>query len=74
MFFMAIHYPESTLKILDYNRVLKTLNGMTNEEFIANVGESYDVQPLEDGVDNRPTQKGDASLYIDNHWYRLRVK
>jgi len=34
MFFMAIHYPATNLKILDYNRVLRSLNGLTNDEFI----------------------------------------
>ena len=37
MFFMAIHYPESNLKILDYNRVLRSLNGLTIEEFVSRV-------------------------------------
>ena len=47
MFFMAIHYPETNLKIMDYNRVLRSLNGLSSDEFLAKVGESYDVQPLD---------------------------
>lgn len=43
-FFMAIHYPESNLKILDYNRVLKSLNGISNEEFLGKIAESYDIE------------------------------
>jgi uncharacterized protein (DUF1015 family) len=74
MFFMAIHYPESTLKILDYNRVLKSLNGLAAPEFLAKVGEAYSVEPLADEADPKPTQKGECSLYLDKHWYRLRVK
>lgn len=77
-FFMAIHYPESNLKILDYNRVLKTLNGLSKEEFLDKINESYLVEgPL---LENngpycpKPTQKGECSLYIDNHWYTLKVK
>ena len=50
MYFMAIFYPESNLKILDYNRVLKSLNGLNEEEFVSKVRESYDIQgPIEDG-------------------------
>lgn len=49
MYFMAIHYPESTLKILDYNRALKTLNGMSDEEFMTKISESYDVSPYDGG-------------------------
>jgi uncharacterized protein (DUF1015 family) len=49
MFFMAIHYPESNLKIMDYNRVLKSLNGMTNEQFLEKVSANYDIAgPLEE--------------------------
>lgn len=54
MFFMAIHYPESTLKILDYNRVLKSLNGLTPDDFLAQVSASYDVTLLDGGADPRP--------------------
>jgi uncharacterized protein (DUF1015 family) len=72
---MAIHYPESNLKIMDYNRVLKTLNGIPNEEFIAKVAESYDITgPLEEDADPKPTQKNECSLYISNQWFKLHVK
>jgi len=43
MFFMAIHYPESNLKILDYNRVLKSINDLNEEQFLEKIGESYDI-------------------------------
>jgi uncharacterized protein (DUF1015 family) len=42
-YFMAIHYPETNLKILDYNRVLKSLNGKSADEFLAQVSLSYNV-------------------------------
>ena len=74
---MAIHYPESNLKILDYNRVLKSLNGLSADEFLARVGENYSVTgPLElvDGQLPKPSQKGECSLYLDNKWYTLKVK
>lgn len=72
---MAIHYPDSNLKIMDYNRVLKTINGLSNEHFLAKISESYDVQgPMEDNEDPRPTQKNECTLYLDSKWYRLKVK
>jgi uncharacterized protein (DUF1015 family) len=73
MFFMAIHYPESTLKILDYNRVLRTLNDMTEEQFIERVSESYEIEAYPDGHDPRPSKKGECSMYIGKKWYRLNV-
>ena len=75
MFFMAIHYPETNLKILDYNRVLRSLNGLTNEEFLGRLSESYDVsEPLEESTDPKPREKGECSLYLNKQWYRLKVK
>lgn len=72
---MAIHFPESNLKILDYNRVLKTINDLTPEQFIDKISESYTVSgPLEDGADPRPTEKGQCTLYINKRWYSLKIK
>ena len=74
MFLMSINFPESNLKIMDYNRALKSLNGMAPADFIARVEESYEVTLLADGADPKPTQKGDSSMYIEGHWYNLRVR
>lgn len=73
-YFMAIHYPETNLKILDYNRVLKSLNGKSADEFIAQVSHSYNVHPLVEGSDPHPTKKGECTLFIDKKWFRLNVK
>lgn len=73
-YFMAIHFPESNLKILDYNRVLKSLNGLTTEQFLEKVAESYHVTPLADGEEPAPRAKFEHTLYIDKKWYRIQVK
>lgn len=73
-FFMAIHFPESNLKIMDYNRVLRTLNGMSSEEFLAKVSESYIIsEPLAESDNPRPTKKNECSLYLDSKWYKLQA-
>jgi uncharacterized protein (DUF1015 family) len=65
MYFMAIHYPESNLKILDYNRVLKSINDLTESQFLEKIGESYDISgPLPQDSDPKPKAKGECSLYI----------
>jgi uncharacterized protein (DUF1015 family) len=74
MFFMAIHYPETNLKILDYNRVLRSLNGLSNDEFIGRLGEAYDICPLEEGGDSKPRKKGECSLYLEKKWFRCNIK
>jgi len=73
-FFMAIHYPESNLRIMDYNRVLRTLNELTPEQFLERVGESYVVHgPLDEELP-RPAKKGECTMFLGGRWYRLQVK
>ena len=75
---MALIIPDSDLMIMDYNRVLKTLNGMSAQEFIDNVSKKYDVTPIqkqgEDISKIVPSQKHNLSLLIDNMWYSLNLK
>lgn len=56
MFFMAIYYPESILKIMDFNRVLKSINDLSADEFISKISYSYDIEAYPDGSTNfKPT-------------------
>lgn len=71
---MAIHYPESNLKIMDYNRVLKSLNGLTTEQFLEKVSESYHIEAIPEGHDFKPKAKFNCSLYIDKKWFSCTVK
>jgi len=48
-YFMVILYPETHLKILDYNRLLRSLNGLTTEQFLEKIGESYIIESVEEG-------------------------
>lgn len=60
---------------MDYNRVLKSLNGLSNQEFLDKIAESYDISgPLEESDDPHPTKKNECSLYLDHKWYKLTVK
>lgn len=69
-FFMAVIFPDSELRIMDYNRVLKDLNSMTARQFIAKVSEVMDVQRHGAEV-LRPTRHHEFSMYVDGEWYRL---
>lgn len=71
---MAIHYPESNLKIMDYNRVLKSINDLSSEQFIEKMSESYHIDPIAEGSDFKPKAKFNCSLYIDKKWYSCTVK
>lgn len=73
-FFLTILYPDEHLKIIEYNRVLKSLNGMTPQGFLEKVGESYIVEKVEAGADPKPRAKFECSLYLETGWYRMTAK
>ncbi len=70
-YFMAVIFPDNDLKIFDYNRVLKDLNGLSKEEFIkATEKAGFTVTDM--GTDTyRPEAKHTFSMYLDGHWYKL---
>ena len=72
-FFMAVCFQASQLTILDYNRVVKDLNGMSSEEFLAALQVNFIVE--DKGTDiYKPQQLHEFSLYLDQHWFSLKAK
>ena len=72
-YFMAVCFQASQLTILDYNRVVKDLNGMSSEEFLAALQVNFVVE--DKGTDiYKPAQLHEFSLYLDQHWYSLKAK
>lgn len=72
-YFLAVIFPDNQLKIIDYNRVVKDLNGLTTAEFIAKLGEDFVVE--EKGTDiYKPESLHNFAMYIDGKWYSLTAK
>ncbi len=72
-FFLSVLFPEDQLMILPYNRVVKDLNGMTSEEFLARIAEDFTVTAV--GKDAyAPTEKGTFGMFLDEQWYCLKAK
>ena len=72
-YFLAVAFPASHLKIIDYNRVVRDLNGLTPEEFLAKVAENFYVE--EKGTEiYHPEKLHNFSLYLDGKWYSLTAK
>lgn len=71
-FFLAVAFPASHLKILDYNRVVKDLNGLTKEEFLSKLNQHFQV--VETCCRFKPEQKGHFGMYLDGKWYALKAK
>lgn len=72
-FFLAVCFPESHLKIIDYNRVVKDLNGLSEEEFLAKVAENFDVEKKGTEI-YHPERLHNFSLYLGGEWYSLTAK
>lgn len=72
-YFLAVCFPASQLQIIDYNRVVKDLNGWTVEEFLQKLSEHFTVELIGEQI-YRPTKQHNFSLYLDGKWYSLTAK
>lgn len=72
-YFLAVIFPESQLKVIDYNRVVKDLNGLSKEEFLSKLNESFDVVEMGSEI-YHPTKLHNFSMYLDGKWYSLTAK
>ncbi len=69
--FMAVLFPHNQLKIMDYNRVVKDLNGLSEAHFLAKVGEKFDVAPTTERSPKAPSSFG---MFLGGKWYSLKPK
>jgi len=69
--FLAVAFPHHQMRILDYNRLVKDLNGLSTEDFLERVRKAFEVEPAGEAV--RPERPGVFGLYLDRQWYRLRI-
>ncbi len=71
-YFMAVLFPDNQLKIIDYNRVAKDLNGMDEATFVAKVAEKFDIEETEGQY--KPNSLHHFGMYLNNKWYKLVAK
>ncbi len=72
-YFLAVHFPDDQLKIFDYNRVVKDLNGHTPAQILEKLGENFEIK--EKGAKTyRPDKLHLFSMYLDGKWYRLKAR
>ena len=70
-FFMAVLFSDDQLKIFDYNRVVRDLNGLSQESFLSAIKQSFEVSAIDGEL--APTEKGTFSMYLGGVWYRLKA-
>ncbi len=69
--FMAVVFPHNQLKILDYNRIVRDLNGLSPEQFLAKIGEKFEVSPA---AGRQPSQAASFGMYLQGRWYTLKAR
>ena len=76
-YFMSIIYPSNQLEILDYNRVIKDLNGLTTSEFLERLQQGFaDIKKMDPSRTDKPKPlvRGTTSLFIENQWYDCTIR
>ncbi|MBI3778551.1 MAG: DUF1015 domain-containing protein [Gammaproteobacteria bacterium] len=71
-YFLAVIFPDNQMQILDYNRVVKDLNGLSRESFLQKIGTAFSVKPEPAMV--KPGHAGEFGMYMKGQWYRLNIR
>ncbi|MEI6680475.1 MAG: DUF1015 family protein [Mariniphaga sp.] len=72
-FFLAVHFPDNQLKIIDYNRTVKDLNNLSAIQLLETIGEDFDIQKIGSEI-YKPDQLHTFSMYLEGDWYQLVTK
>ncbi len=70
-YFLSVSFSDEELMIMDYNRVVKDLNGLSVQEFLGKMESIFDVEKMNESA--KPTQKGEFSMFLDGSWYRCTM-
>lgn len=73
-YLMAVTFSDEDLFIMDYNRVVADLNGLTAEQFLQAIGEQFTVTPAKPGAPYAPKSKHEFGMYLNNAWYVITAK
>jgi len=73
-YFLVVIFPHSQMKILDYNRVLRDLNGMSVEDFMSAIQTNFHIVKLNSEDDAKPSKTLEYGLYLEKNWYKLSLK
>lgn len=71
-YYLSVIFPSDQLKIFDYNRVVRDLNGMSDEEFITKLSEKFDIKNVSGRA--KPEKQYDFGMYLNKKWYMLTAK
>jgi uncharacterized protein (DUF1015 family) len=72
-YFLAVHFPDNQLQIIDYNRVVKDLNGLSSAELLEKLSADFDVEKIGAEI-YKPDSLHTFGMYLDGNWYKLTAK
>ncbi len=72
-YFMTVIFPDNQLNVIDYNRVVKDLNGLNKEQFLNALNDAYVVEDMGTEI-YTPSKLHEHSMYLDGHWYKMTAK
>ncbi len=72
-YFLAVHFPDNQLQIMDYNRVIKDLNGLSAAQFTDKIKENFSVEE-KGAAEYRPSKLHEFAMYLEGKWYKLNAK
>jgi uncharacterized protein (DUF1015 family) len=72
-FFMAVHFPDNQLQIIDYNRTVTDLNGLSDDQFLSELEKGFDVEKMGAEI-FKPGKLHEFGLYMSGNWYKLKAK
>ncbi len=70
-YFLSVIFPDRQMKILDYNRVIKDLNGLSKETLLAEIEKAFELEAVDSMY--KPQRATEFSMYLDGQWYRLHI-
>ena len=73
-YFLSVLFPDDQLMIMDYNRVIKDLNGYSFKSFYKAVANRFDVIEIEGDAEKKPQEKGTFTMYMEGHWFSCKIR
>lgn len=73
-YFLSVLFPDDQLLIMDYNRVIRDMNGYSFQSFYREVKKCFDVEEITNQEEKRPRQRGDFTIYMEGHWFLCRIR
>ena len=69
--FLVVLFPDAQMQILDYNRIVKDLNGLSGQEFVAGLAENFDIEEVDNAEQAKPVNARQFGLYLDGRWSKI---